>query len=101
MLNNVLYVPSLAANLLYVYYMTHTGPPKRVLFGLDSVDISNISTGKIVVKGVANHASKASEFSHFLPYLDPVQSQLPFERGGKTIISTPFTYDNVFISVSY
>ena len=64
----VLYVPSLATNVLSVDHMTHTGPPKRVLFGLDSVDISNISTGKIVVKGVANHASKAYEFSHFLPY---------------------------------
>ena len=28
-----------------------------------------------------------------------MQSQLPFERIGKTILSTPFTYDNVFISV--
>ena len=26
--NDVLYVPSLAANMLYVYQMTHTGPPK-------------------------------------------------------------------------
>ena len=29
---NVLYVPSLAGNLLYVYQMTHTGSPKQVLF---------------------------------------------------------------------
>ena len=36
---DVLYVPSLAANLLYVYQMTHTGPPKRVVFGPDSVEI--------------------------------------------------------------
>ena len=34
---NVLYVPSLAANLLSVYQMTHTGSPKRVVFGTDSV----------------------------------------------------------------
>ena len=32
---DVLYVLSLAANLLSVYQMTHTGPPKRVIFGLD------------------------------------------------------------------
>ena len=56
--------------------------------------------GKIIVKGVANHASNAYEFSHFLPYLDPVKSHLPFERGGKTILPTPFTYDNVSINVS-
>ena len=48
----------------------------------------------------ANHASKAYEFSHFFPYLDLVKSQLPFEREGKTILPTPFTYDNVSISVS-
>ena len=28
MFKDVLYVPSLAVNLLYVYHMTHTGPPK-------------------------------------------------------------------------
>ena len=81
--------------------MTHNGPPKRVVFGPDSVEISEISTGKIIAKGVENHASKEYEFSHFLPYSDPVQSLLPFERGGTTIISTPFTYDNVSIGVSY
>ena len=73
--------------------MTHTGPPKRVAFGLDSVEMSDISTGNIIVKGVANHASKAYEFSHFFPYSDPVQPQLPFERGGKNIISTTFAND--------
>ena len=30
--SNVLYVPSLASNLLSVYQMTHTGVPKRVSF---------------------------------------------------------------------
>ena len=40
--NNVLYVPSLAANLLCVYQMTHTCSPKRVAFGPESVEISNI-----------------------------------------------------------
>ena len=52
------------------------------------------------MKGVANHASKEYEFSHLLSYSGLVQSQLPFERGGKTIIPTPFTYDNISISVS-
>ena len=56
---DVLYVPSLAANMLSVYQMTHTGSPKQVIFGPDSVEITNISTRNIIVKGVANHASKA------------------------------------------
>ena len=34
---NVLYVPSLAANLLYVYQMTHTSSPKQVVFGPELV----------------------------------------------------------------
>ena len=34
---NVLYVPSLASNLLSVYQMTHTGVPKRVSFIPDDV----------------------------------------------------------------
>ena len=37
---NVLYVPSLADNLLYVYNMTHTRSPKRVTFQYDSVEIT-------------------------------------------------------------
>ena len=55
----------------------------------------------MIVKGVGNHASKAYEFSHFLPYLDPVQYQLPFEREGKLILHKTFTYDNISINVSY
>ena len=56
---NVLYVYSLAANLLSVFQMTHTGSLKRVVFGPNLVEISDISIGKLIVNGVANHASKA------------------------------------------
>ena len=35
-----LYVPSLAANLLFVYHMTHIGTPKRFTFDSDSVEIT-------------------------------------------------------------
>ena len=42
---DVLYVPSLTANLLSVYQMTHTSPPKQVLFGPNSMEVSDISTG--------------------------------------------------------
>ena len=41
---------------------------------------------------MANHASKAYEFSHFLPFSNIVHSQLPLERGGKNILSTPFVF---------
>ena len=57
-LRDFLYVPSLGANLLSVYQMTHTGFPKQVLFGPNSVEITNISNRKIVVKGISDHASK-------------------------------------------
>ena len=65
------------------------------------MEISDISTGKMIKKGVASHASKEYEFSHFLPYLDPVPSQLPFEREGKFILPKTFAYENVSIKVSY
>ena len=71
--------------------MTHISSPKQVIFGPDSVEIIDISTRNIIAKGDANHASKEYEFSHFLPFSDLVHSQLPLERGGKNILSTPFT----------
>ena len=77
--------------------MTHTVSPKQVVFGPDSVEISYISTGKIIAKGVANHASKAYEFSHFLPYSAPSQSQQSFKRGGINSLSSPFA-DNDMLS---
>ena len=70
--------------------MTHTGSPKRVIFGPESVDIIDISIGNIIVKGATNHASKAYEFSHFIPFLGPVHSQQPLAREGKIISSTSF-----------
>ena len=68
---DVLYVPSLATNVLYVYQLTHTSSPKQVVFEPDLVEITNISTGDIVVKGIAYHASKAYIFSHLMPYIVP------------------------------
>ena len=48
--SNVLYVPSLASNLLSVYQMTHTGVPNRVSFSPDDVDITELASIKIVAK---------------------------------------------------
>ena len=48
--SNVLYVPSLASNLLSVYQMTHTGSPKKVIFSPDEVEIIEISSAKVIEK---------------------------------------------------
>ena len=71
--------------------MTHTSSPKRVIFVPNSVEIKYISTRNIIAKGAANHASKAYEFSHFMPFSEPVHSQQPLAREGKNISSTSFT----------
>ena len=68
---NVLYVPSLATNMLSVYQMNHTGSPKRVTFDLESVEITEKSTVKLVAKGIANQSTKAYEFSHFFLVYSP------------------------------
>ena len=62
---NVLYVPSLASNLLYVYQMTNIGSPKRVTFDSDKFEITEKSTGELIAKGIANNSTKAYEFPHF------------------------------------
>ena len=79
----MLYVPSLASNLLSVYQMTHTGSPKRVMFGLDLVEITDIFTENIIAKGITNHDNKAYEFSHLMTFSELVHSQ----KEGKNIPS--------------
>ena len=70
--------------------MTHTGSPKRMTSGPDLVEITDISTGNIIAKGTPNHASKAYDFSHFMPFSELVHSQQPLAREGKNISSTSF-----------
>ena len=69
--SNVLYVPSLTVNLLSVYQMTHTGMPKRVYFSPNYFEIIEIASGKLIVKGLANHHAKAYDFSHFVADAKP------------------------------
>ena len=69
--NNVLYVPGLASNLLSVYQMTHIGSQKKVIFSPDDVEITKISNGKFIAKGVVEHTLKVYMFSHFIPYSNP------------------------------
>ena len=66
--NNILFVPVLAANLLSMYQMTHTGQAKRVTFTPDEVEIAEISSNKVVALGYADHQDRMYKFSHFLPY---------------------------------
>ena len=68
---NVLYVPSLVANMLSVYQITHTGSPRRVTFDSETVEITEKATGQLIAKGIANHSTKACDFSHFLPVSPP------------------------------
>ena len=50
------------------------GSPNKVIFSPDEVEITEISSGKIIAKGVSNHTSKVYMFSHFLPYSNPYSS---------------------------
>ena len=54
------------------------------------MDIIDISIGNIIEKGAANHASKAYEFSHFMPFPKPVHSQQVLARKGINIPSNTF-----------
>ena len=68
---NVLYVPSLAANLLSIYQMTHTCSPNKVTFDSETIEITEKTTRQLIEKGIANHSTKYYEFSHFLPISPP------------------------------
>ena len=48
--------------------MTHIGSPNKVIFFPYEVEIIEISRGKVIAKGIANHTSKVYMFSHFLTY---------------------------------
>ena len=66
--NNVLYVPGLSSNLLSVYQMTHIGSLNKVIFSPDDVEITDISNGKVLTKGVVDHTLKVYNFP---PYSNP------------------------------
>ena len=87
---NLLLAHFLIRPILYPKFPLMTRPPKWVIFGPDSVEITDISTGNIIAKGAANHASKAYDFSHFMPFSELVHSQQPLAREGKIIASTSF-----------
>ena len=51
--------------------MTHIGSPKRVMFDSDSLEVTEKDTGNLIVKFIANHSTKAYEFSHLFPISPP------------------------------
>ena len=46
--------------------MTHMGVPKRLSFIPNDIEITELASGKLVAKGLANHHAKAYQFSHFV-----------------------------------
>ena len=51
--------------------MNHTVSPKKVVFSPNEVEISEISNGRVIAKGVVDHSLKVYKFSHFLPFSNP------------------------------
>ena len=64
----MLHVPDIAANLLFVYKMTHICTSKKVKFTQTDVDILEMSTGQVVAVGFGDHDSRMYKLSQFLPY---------------------------------
>ena len=90
---DVLYVPSLASNILSVYQMTHTGVPKRVTFSPNDVEISEIASEKCFATGLANQHAKAYEFSHFVADAKPT-SLLTHGNEGSRLLHEIFGHLN-------
>ena len=60
---DVLHVPKLLVNLLFVYQITHYGTGKRVKFTPDAVNIFDIQRNSKVATGEVNHRSRIYTFS--------------------------------------
>jgi hypothetical protein len=66
---NVLHVPKIYVNLLFVYQMTNSSTGKKVIFGPNFVDIYDMQTNSRVSTGEVNHQSRLYTFSEFIePY---------------------------------
>ena len=53
--NNVLFVPDIVSNILALYKLTHMSLAKRVAFTEEDVEISEVSSRKVVELGVVDH----------------------------------------------
>jgi hypothetical protein len=63
---NVLQVPKLSVNLLFVYQMTNSGTGKKVIFTPNLVDIYDMKTNYRVATGEVNHQYRLYTFSEFI-----------------------------------
>jgi hypothetical protein len=63
---NVLCVPKLSFNLLFVYQMKKYGSKKRVVFTPNFLDIYDMKTNSKVANGEENHQSRLDTFSEFI-----------------------------------
>jgi hypothetical protein len=63
---NVLHVPKLSVNLLFVYQMKNYGTRKRVIFTPDAMDIYDMQANSRVATGEVNHQSRLYTFSEFI-----------------------------------
>jgi hypothetical protein len=63
---NVLHVPNISVNLLFMYQMTNSGTGNKFLFTPNFMDIFNIQTNSRVDTGEVNHQSRLYTFSEFI-----------------------------------
>jgi hypothetical protein len=63
---NVLHVPKLFVNLLFVYQMKNSGTGKRDIFTPDVVDKYDMQTNSRVSTSEVNHQSRLYTFSEFI-----------------------------------
>jgi hypothetical protein len=59
---NVLHVPKLFINILFVYQMKNLGIGKRAIFTYDALDIHDMQTISRVSNGEVNHQSRLYTF---------------------------------------
>jgi hypothetical protein len=60
---NVLHVPKLSVNLLFVYHMENYGTENKFIFTPNSVDIYDMQTNSTVATGEVNRQSRLYTFS--------------------------------------
>jgi hypothetical protein len=68
---NVLHVPKLSMNLLYVYQITHKCTRKRVESPLDSMTIYDMHDNSKTIVGEVNQQSRLYTFSKFIAKYEP------------------------------
>ena len=68
---NVLNVPKLSMNILFVYQIAHSGEGKRVDFIPDSIIIHDLHDNSLIVVGEANHQSRLYTFNQFIAKYEP------------------------------